>query len=314
MTSQCFLFPGQGSQKLGMGKGFHESNDVIESLFDDASEIAGFDVAEMCFHGPFETLTETRYLQPALATVMLSCLMAIEEYDIIPNNVAGHSLGEYIALVSARVFSRRDCLKLVTERGRLMQREAEANPGAMSAVLKMPDETLQAVIDEVAGDDVIIANYNTPNQLVISGTTEGVEKVEEALRQRSGRFIRLKVSGAWHSKLMKGAEDEFNKVIDEIEFEDARIPVVMNVTGKLETDAAVIKDLMKRQMCSGVRWYQGIRNAWLDGSRKFIELGPKGTLIKMLNGIAPDPTAMSIYVVDSPIALESYVHEEDDDI
>lgn len=314
MTSQCFLFPGQGSQKLGMGKGFFETNKQIEALFEDAAEIAEFDVAELCFHGPFEKLTETRYLQPAMATVSMACLMAMEDFATIPNNVAGHSLGEYVALVAARVISRRDCLKLVTERGRLMQREAEANPGAMTAVLRFKEAELQHVIDEHANGDVIIANYNTPDQLVISGTNEGIEKVEAALREKSGRSMRLSVSGAWHSQLMQGAVEEFNAVIDEVEFEDARIPIIMNVTGQPATDGALIKDLMKRQMVSGVKWYQGIRQAWLGGSRKFIELGPKGVLIRMLNSIVPDPSALGTYVVDSPVALNSFVTEEDDDI
>ncbi|MCB1041409.1 MAG: ACP S-malonyltransferase [Acidobacteria bacterium] len=314
MTVQCFLFPGQGSQKLGMGKSFHEVDELVEALFDEASDIAGFDVADLCFNGPFEKLTETRYLQPALATVMLGCLTAMEEFDVIPNNVAGHSLGEYVALVSARVISRRECLKLVTERGKLMQREAEAHPGTMSAVLRVAEAELQSIIDQVAGEDVIIANYNTPEQLVISGSIAGVEKVEGALKEKGMRFIRLAVSGAWHSRLMKGAEEEFNAIIDEIDFDDARIPIMMNVTGMPETEGAAIKELMKRQMCSGVRWYQGVRQAWLGGSRKFTELGPKSTLIKMLNAIVPDPTALTTYVIDSHIALNSFVTEEDDEL
>jgi len=204
---------------------------------------------------------------------------------------------------------------LVTERGRLMDEQAEKHPGAMSAVMRFDPQKLEPIVAEVAkSEPVLIANHNSPSQLVISGSLAGIELAEKMIREQGGRPIRLKVSGAWHSELMRDAEQPLNKVIDEIEFSDAKMPVIMNVTGELETDGEKIKDNLKRQMCSGVRWYQGIQQAWIHGARTFIEVGPKGVLAKMLRGIVPDPPAMNAFVIDTPVALQSFFEEDEEDL
>ena len=312
MSARCFLFPGQFSQVVGMGKAYYDHSEEVQALFEEASEIAEIDIAELCFHGPIEALTETKNLQPAMTTVVLASLIGLEEYDVIPAYVAGHSLGEYAALAAARVITKRDCLKLVTARGRLMQEQAEANPGAMIAIARMSPENIEKLVEPLAQTEVIcLANYNSPEQVVASGSEAGIASLEEAVRQSGARSIRLRVSGAWHSKLMQGAEAPFNAIIDEIEFDDAKIPVLMNVTGHPETEGAKIKELMKQQMCSGVKWYQGIQKAWLGGCRTFVEVGPKGILTKMLGPTVPDRSALVTYVVDSPVALDSFLKDDE---
>lgn len=312
MAAPCFLFPGQGSQALGMGKGFFESIPAVKDLFEEASDIAGFDIAALCFSGPFDVLTQTANLQPAMTVVDLASYLALEQVDLIPSFVAGHSLGEFPALAAARVISFEDCIRLVVERGRLMQEQAEANPGAMSAIMRLEESTLEAIVQEVAAQDpVLIANYNSPQQLVVSGSLTGIEKVEERVREQRGRPVRLKVSGAWHSPLMAEAFDAFAEKIDAVEFQDARMPVLMNVTGLPAESGDEIKALMKKQMGSSVRWYQGIRYAWVNGTRTFVELGPKGVLTNMLKTIVSNPVSLNAFVVDSPIALKSFLEEEE---
>ncbi|CAM2068475.1 ACP S-malonyltransferase [Sulfidibacter corallicola] len=307
-ADSMFLFPGQGSQVVGMARDLHDRFASVRDLFTCASDIAGFDVAATCFEGPMETLTETRNLQPALTAVVLACYRAaVETRAAEPAFVAGHSLGEYAALAAAGVLTVEDCLKLTTARGRLMQAQAEANPGAMGAVLKLAPEIVAQIVEELAEEHLIcLANFNTPEQLVVSGSEAAIEALTEKVSEVRGRVRKLKVSGAWHSPLMKGAETPFNDVIDTVTFADARIPVLMNVTGTPEQDGSAIKENMKRQMCSGVRWCPALQYAWDEGVRRFVEFGPKGVLAKMMKAIAADPGQMETLVVDNPEKLENW--------
>lgn len=312
MSAPCFLFPGQGSQVLGMGKAFFDHSKEVRDLFAEAADITGLDIAKLCFEGPFEELTQTRNLQPAMTTVVLACLMGMEEYDVIPAFVAGHSLGEFSALAAARVISFSDCLRLVTERGRLMQEQAEKAPGTMAAFARVEPERLEALCAELAKTELVcLANYNSPEQIVASGSVAGMEKLELAVKGVGGRAIRLPVSGAWHSPLMKEAESRFAELLESTPFAHAKVPVLMNVTGKAETEGEKIKEFMKRQICSSVRWYQSMREAWLNGCRTFVELGPKGILIKMLPASVPDRSVLVTYVVDSPVALDSFLKDDE---
>ncbi|MDJ0839616.1 MAG: ACP S-malonyltransferase [Acidobacteriota bacterium] len=302
-----FLFPGQGSQELGMGQAFHDVSPEVQALYAKAAEIAELPVKDLCFEGPIETLTETGNLQPCMTVTVLACLHMVEQAGLTADMVAGHSLGEYAALAAAGVINKEDCLQLVTARGRLMQREAEANPGAMGAVMMMEPEVVEELVNNTAGADHIIclANYNAPKQLVVSGSKEGIAALETLVKEKRGRFRALPVSGAWHSPLMNGAADEFAGIIERVTFHDAKVPVVLNVTGTPEVDGGVIKETMKQQMCSGVRWYPGILHAWDEGVRTFTEIGPKAVLSGMLRKIVPAPGEMTVHKIKDPETLEA---------
>ncbi|CAM2006321.1 ACP S-malonyltransferase [Acanthopleuribacter pedis] len=302
MSQPVFLFPGQGSQVVGMGRDLYDAFASVRDIFTAAADVAGFDVAAVCFDGPMETLTETRFLQPAMTAMVLSCYQAALEKETLqpPAFMAGHSLGEYAALAAAGVFSFEDALRLTTARGKLMQEQAEANPGAMAAILKLPADTVKALIEETALEhDLCLANFNAPLQLVASGSETGIQVLMEKAREQKGRVSQLKVSGAWHSPLMKGAEEPFNAVIDDITFHTAKVPVLLNVTGEPEQEGKVIKARMKAQMCSGVQWCPAMLHAWEEGSRLFVEFGPKGVLGKMLKTIVPDKTLLETRIIDS---------------
>ena len=281
-----FMFPGQGSQEIGMGKACFDADEEARALYAAAAEISGLDIAGLCFEGPLETLTQTANLQPAMATTDLACLALVRRAGLEADYVAGHSLGEYVALVAAGVISREACLTLVAARGRLMQREAEARPGAMAAIMRVAAEQLETVVAELAEEHVVcLANYNSPKQIVASGSVEGIAALEARLKEIRGRARRLPVSGAWHSPLMKGAEAELGALIEAVPFADATTPILLNVTGAPETDGAVIKARMKEQMCSGVRWYPAIEAAGAAGATEFVEIGPKSVLTNMLKYI-----------------------------
>ncbi|PIE90395.1 MAG: [acyl-carrier-protein] S-malonyltransferase [Acidobacteria bacterium] len=313
MTAPCFLFPGQGSQTLGMAKTFYDESKEVKDLFAEASDISKYDIAKLCFSGPMEVLTETKHLQPAMTTAVLACYYGIRDFDVIPSYVAGHSLGEYAALAAAEVIDVSDCLKLVTARGRLMQEQAEINQGAMTAIVKVKPEPAVELVNKIAqSKPLLIANYNSPKQLVASGSVDAIEQLEKEIRTLGGRCIRLNVSGAWHSPLMKAAVEPLAEVIEQVEFNNAKIPIALNVTGSIESDGATIKKRMKDQMYSSVRWYQGIHEIWKKGIRVYIEIGPKGVLTKMMKAISPDPVNMQALFIDSVSALDSFLHAEEE--
>jgi len=313
MTAPCFLFPGQGSQTIGMAKSFFDSSKEVKDLFAEASEISGMDITKLCFSGPMETLTETKNLQPAMTTAVLACYYGLRDYDMIPSYVAGHSLGEYAALAAAEVIEVSDCIKIVTERGRLMQEQAEKNVGAMTAMVRITPEKAKELVQNIAKTKpLLIANHNSPQQLVASGSVEAIEQLEQDLKEVRGRGIRLNVSGAWHSPLMQEALEPLANVIEAITFDDAKMPIALNATGTIESDANVIKKAMKKQMISSVLWYQGLHEIWKKGIRVYIEVGPKGVLTKMMKAISPDPVAMRALYIDSAKSLDTYLHDEDD--
>ena len=275
--TRVFLFPGQGSQKVGMGSDLF---DRFPQQVSEADAILGYSIRELCLEDPREELSKTQFTQPALYTVnALSFLALMEAGESKPDYCLGHSLGEYDALFASECFSFGDGLKLVKRRGELM---AEAPVGAMIAVLKMPIERIQEILDEHGLDLVDVANLNSPGQVVLSGPVEAIESADKVLSEAKARVIRLNVSGAFHSRLMKGPQDQFRDAVDAMNFSAPQIPVISNVEAEPYSEGQV-GELLIRQLASSVRWTESI--AWIltrDPEAEFVEVGPG----KVLTGLA----------------------------
>ena len=305
----AFLFPGQGSQIVGMGKDLYEEFPAIRELFQKTDDICGKKISSLCFEGPMEELTKTENLQPAIAAVSLACLHVLKDANRHPWVCAGHSLGEYGALRSAGVLTDEDTLKLVNKRGELMQREAEANPGAMVAVMGMGIEEVSSIVEEASKEGILaIANHNTAEQIVITGAKEAVAKATCLVKQKGKRAIPLKVSGAWHSPLMQGAVKEFRDYMEEIPFSPPQSTVLFNATAEEEHDPEAIKDLMAKQLVSPVRWYDIITKMISDGVQHFVEVGPKTVLIGLVKKIAPKNKDIHYWPAGDLKGLEAFLN------
>jgi [acyl-carrier-protein] S-malonyltransferase len=271
---KAYLFPGQGSQKTGMGMDHYRFDKTFAGRCDQANEILGFQLTDIMFEGPDETLTQTRYTQPAL---FVHSYALFESLGHQPDMVAGHSLGEYTALVAAGVLKFEDALIAVRRRGELMQNAGETAPGTMAAVIGLDDATVEKICSEVSDEPdsiVVPANYNTEGQLVISGHTEAVERAMAALKESGAKIVKkLPVSGAFHSGLMGSARDELNAILDDLEFSPPEATVYSNVSGTGSNDAETIKNHLKEQLLSPVRWTQILHSMYDDGARHFIEVG-----------------------------------------
>jgi len=274
---KAFVFPGQGAQYVGMGKNLYEESALAKEYFEKANEILGFRITDLMFSGTDEDLRQTKVTQPAifLHSVILALTMG-EEFK--PDMVAGHSLGEFSALVANRCLTFEDGLRLVSKRADAMQKACEANPSTMAAILGLDDskvEEILAGIDEV----VVPANYNSPGQLVISGSMKGIEIACEQLKAAGARrALPLKVGGAFHSPLMDSARVELAQAIDDTHFSTPICPVYQNVNAQSVTDPAEIKKNLVAQLTSPVRWTQIVKNMLADGARTFVELGPGSVL------------------------------------
>jgi [acyl-carrier-protein] S-malonyltransferase len=301
MTKIAVIFPGQGSQFVGMGKNFLETSDRAKELMGLAEKISGMPLLALCLEGPMEDLTRTVHLQPAMTVLNMITWDALTEAGLKPDFYAGHSLGEYSALYAAGVLSAEDTLKLVTERGRLMEREATKNPGAMTAILKLPiSDVEQAVEAGRAVGEVTVANYNTEMQIVISGEKDAVAAAGAAASKMKGRAIGLPVSGAWHSKLVAGAIPDFEKVMAETAFNKPNGTMLFNVTAETETDPAAIKKVMASQIASMVRWYEIVMSMHKQGVTTFIEVGPKKVLTGMMKKLLPKGHGCTCLQVEDP--------------
>ncbi len=280
---KAYVFPGQGSQKPGMGQSLY--NEIIDSrvLFKKANEILNFDITELMFEGTSEDLLQTRVTQPAI--FIHSVILALTTKSFNPDLCAGHSLGEFSALAASNSISFEDGLKLVSIRANAMQKACQNTKGSMAAILGLPDEIIESSCNDVDGV-VKPANYNCPGQLVISGEIKAVEKACEILKEKGARrALILPVSGAFHSELMSSAADELKKGIDKTEFKKPKCPIYQNFTGKSEQDPSKIKINLLKQLTGAVLWNQSINQMINDGVKEFYEVGPGNTLQGLIRKI-----------------------------
>jgi len=299
------LFPGQGTQFIGMGKEFLETRESSRKLFARADAISGLPLTRYCMEGPIEELTRTLHLQPAVTAVNMAIWDAIRESGVAVDCVAGHSLGEYTALYAAGVLQADDTLRLVAERGRLMEREAKRNPGSMLAAVGLSYEEVGDILDRLDTDRVVVANYNWAKQLVLSGEQEALAAAAEKVAEQRGKTIPLKVSGAWHSPLVAGAVDDFLREMEKIPFHAPAIPVFFNVTGDLEARPEAMRQIMARQIASMVRWVDIIEAMLKREISVFIEAGPKNVLSGLLKKIVPADYPHRDFQVDTPEKLSA---------
>ena len=284
---KAFVFPGQGSQFVGMGKDLYETSPLAKELFDKADEILGFKITDIMFAGTDEQLKETKVTQPAVFLHSVISALCLGD-DFAPAMVAGHSLGEFSARVASGALDFEDGLRLVAARANAMQKACEANPGTMAAIIGLSDEKVEEICAEVSknGKLVIPANYNCPGQLVISGDVEAVNEACEKLKEAGAkRALPLKVGGAFHSPLMQPAKDELQKAIENTTISAPKCPVYQNVDAKPHTDAADIKANLIAQLTSPVRWTKSVQNMIADGADDFTECGPGKALQGMIGRI-----------------------------
>ena len=292
MGKTAFIFPGQGAQYCGMGQDFYENSKTAKAVFDRATELLGFSMPELCFEKN-DRLDITEYTQGAMVTVSVAMMKVMEEQGFRPDVAAGLSLGEYPALVAAGVMSADDAILTVRKRGILMQEAVPAGIGGMSAVLGMTAEQINEVVDPI--ENVQVANYNCPGQIVISGKKEAVEEASEKLKEAGARrVLPLNVSGPFHSYLLEDAGKKLGEYLENVTISEPVIPYVANVTAQYVTSAADVKPLLKKQVSSSVRWQQSVETMLADGVDRFIEIGPGKTLSGFIKKIDKGAAVLNI--------------------
>jgi [acyl-carrier-protein] S-malonyltransferase len=308
----AFVFPGQGSQYVGMGKALYEASSAARRVFEQADEILGFQLSRLCFEGPADELEDTINAQPAILTVSLACLAAMrEKLDAVGQNwqpprfMAGHSLGEYTALVAAGALDFSDALRLVRERGRLMKEDGDHRPGGMAAVVGLGRDKLELACERASretGGIVSVANANSPEQFAISGERAALDRAIELIREAGARtVVPLRISIASHSPLMLQAATRLAEIIDRSPLRDPQVPIVTNIAGQVRTSAEHIRGELASQMVAPVEWVGSVREMVANGVDTFVEIGPGQVLSRLIRRISGDVKAISLN--DAVVAL-----------
>jgi len=303
MKKIAFLFPGQGSQYVGMGKGFHRVYPEAEKIFQKAKEVLSFDLKELCFRGPEEELRKTINTQPALLTINWIATCALKEKNIKPTVVAGHSLGEYSALLAAEALDYPTTLRLVRRRAELMEEASKNSDGGMAAIIGLPKDIVLSLCEKIG--EVAAVNFNSPSQIVISGKREKVEKAAEQLKQKGARrVITLPVSGAFHTFLMREAARKFSQELDKTFFSEPTCPIITNAFAEYATNSKEIKKALKKQMDHPVLWEDAMKKLISEGIELFIEVGPGKVLQGLLRKINRKTVSLG---VERPENLSSHL-------
>ena len=283
MNDTAFIFPGQASQYVGMASDLSESSEKVRSLFETASDILGFDLADVCFNGPLDKLTRTEHTQPAVLVHSLAVLMLMEDMKFVPRFCAGHSLGEYSALACAGAVSFEDAIAAVRDRSRLMKAACDSTDGTMTAAIGGDGDSIEKLVADASAHGVLQpANFNSPGQIVLSGDRKAVSFAQENYKSYGfKRMLPIKVGGAFHSPLMQHAADRLADSLSKIEFVSARCSVVANVTAEPVESPDEIRNLLVRQITSPVKWMQSVEKMYESGVRRFVEIGPG----KVLSGL-----------------------------
>ncbi|MCR2804975.1 ACP S-malonyltransferase [Paenibacillus soyae] len=307
MAKTAFVFPGQGAQAVGMGKDAYEAFANVKELFGQADQALGFDLTSLIFEGPEESLKQTANTQPALLTVSVAYLKLLEGSGLKADYVAGHSLGEYSALVAAGVLSFEDAVRIVRARGQYMEQAVPSGQGAMAAVLGAEREALAQLCESITaeGAAVELANVNCPGQIVVSGTAAGVQAVVEKGKEIGAkRVIPLEVSGPFHSSLMKPAAERLAETLEAPQWKDAEVPVVANVTAKEVTEASAIRGLLVEQVYSPVLWEDSVRYLIEQGVDTFVEIGSGTVLAGLIKKIDRNVRVISVNSISALDALQ----------
>ena len=302
MSKTAFLFPGQGSQSVGMGKELADNFSVARQVFEEADQALGFSISNLCFEGPEEELRKTVNTQPAILTVSVATLRVLQQAGISFDITAGHSLGEYSALVAAGVLDFADAVRLVNKRGQYMQEAVPLGEGAMAAVMGMEREKVVEICAEVEKEAgaVQAVNFNCPGQIVIAGKTAAVEKAAAALKAAGAkRAIMLPVSAPFHSTLLQPAAEKLALELDKVSFREPKLPVVANVTGKISTNSAEIKQLLVTQAANPVLWEDCVATVAAYGSTVSVEIGPGKVLTGFTKKIAPEIATFNVEDMES---------------
>jgi [acyl-carrier-protein] S-malonyltransferase len=290
MKGTAFIFPGQGSQYVGMGKEFYDHFRVAKEVFEEADDTLRFSISSLCFQGPEEELRMTENTQPAILTTSIATLKVLQtEKGINPQFTAGHSLGEYSALVASGALTFAEAVQTVRLRGKFMQEAVPVGEGAMAAILGMEREEVERLCDEAAAGEVLSpANFNCPGQIVIAGHSKAVQRAIERVKQDGKRAVLLPVSAPFHSPLMKPAGERLEKALEEITVKDLNVPVVTNVEAEINTSKDRVKPLLVAQVSSPVRWEESMRKMIKEGIEKVLEIGPGKVLSGLMKRIDPN--------------------------
>ncbi len=299
----AYLFPGQGSQSVGMGLDLYQNSPAAKKVFDEADDVLGFSLSKLCFEGPAEELDKTENTQPAIFTTSIACLRALQEKECdghyAPDIVAGHSLGELTSLVAADVLPFHDALRLVRRRGQLMQEASETHPGSMMAVLGMKEQEVLKIVHE---NGVKIANVNSPEQIVVSGPKRYMDEVAAKIQARGGKIRLLKVSGAFHSPLMRPAQESLKEYISSLHFKNPKKPILSNLSARPLHRAISLKYELVNHLCHCVRWCQSMEYLAKSGFLTAIEIGPGQVLSGILRRIEPN---IQIINVNNSLSLQN---------